>query len=127
VIARHGVEFIQRTYYLAKGPPRIQPAGGGPAIISALTRAAQQPGVTFRYGCAARDIVTGDNRVAGLTVTQGEVAETIPCDAMILASGGFQANSTMREQFGADRRTRSGRGVRRRLAGAPFSDTESRT
>jgi len=100
-IARHGVEFIQPAYYLAKGPPRIQPAGGGPAIISALTRAARQAGVTFRYGCAARDIVTEDNRVAGLAVTQGEAAETIPCDAMILASGGFQANfAMMREQFG---------------------------
>ena len=54
-IARHGVEFIQPTYYLAKGPPRIQPAGGGPAIISALTRAAQQAGVTFRYGCAGAE------------------------------------------------------------------------
>src|SRR6185295_2541746 len=100
-IAWHGVEFIQPTYYLAKGPPRIQPAGGGPAIISALTRAARAAGVTFRYGCAARDIVTADNRVAGLAVTQAEAAETIPCDAMILASGGFQANfAMMREQFG---------------------------
>ena len=25
----HGVEFHQPTYYLAKGPPRIQPVGGG--------------------------------------------------------------------------------------------------
>ena len=28
-IARHGVNVIQPTYYLAKGPPRIQPEGGG--------------------------------------------------------------------------------------------------
>ena len=33
-IASHGVAFNQPTYYLAKGPPRIQPVGGGPAIIS---------------------------------------------------------------------------------------------
>src|SRR6478672_2250514 len=40
-IASHGIEFIQPTYYLAKGPPRIQPSGGGPAIITALTNAAR--------------------------------------------------------------------------------------
>ena len=32
-IASHGIEFIQPTYYLAKGPPRIQPSGGGPVIV----------------------------------------------------------------------------------------------
>ena len=40
----HGVEFHQPTYYLAKGPPRIQPVGGGPAIIETLTRAAKRGG-----------------------------------------------------------------------------------
>ena len=33
-IASHGVAFIQPPYYLAKGPPRIQPPGGGAAIFS---------------------------------------------------------------------------------------------
>src|SRR6476469_9744431 len=32
-IASHGVAFHQPTYYLAKGPPRIQPVGGGAAIF----------------------------------------------------------------------------------------------
>ena len=55
-LASHGIEFIQPTYYLAKGPPRIQPAGGGPVLIKELTRAARQAGVVFRYGCVAREI-----------------------------------------------------------------------
>src|ERR1700721_494683 len=33
-IASHGIAFIQPTYYLAKGPPRIQPTGGGPAVVT---------------------------------------------------------------------------------------------
>ena len=40
-IASHGIAFIQPTYYLAKGPPRIQPEGGGPTIVKELTRAAK--------------------------------------------------------------------------------------
>ena len=76
-IASQGVAFIQPTYYLAKGPPRIQPNGGGPAIVSALTRAARQAGVTFRYGCVAREIVTQDGRIAGLAVAQDGATETL--------------------------------------------------
>ncbi len=38
-IAAHGVKFHQPVYYLAKGPPRIQPVGGGETIHRALTRA----------------------------------------------------------------------------------------
>ena len=44
-IASHGIEFTQPPYYLAKGPPRIQPVGSGTALIAALTRAARAAGV----------------------------------------------------------------------------------
>ena len=97
-IAAHGVRFIQPTYYLAKGPPRIQPEGGGPAIIAALTRAARAAGVAIRYGCAARAIGTQDGRVSGLALE----GETIAADAVVLACGGFQGNGAMmRTHFGA--------------------------
>ena len=51
-IASHGIEFSQPPYYLAKGSPRIQPVGGGPALVKELTRAARHAGVAFRYGCS---------------------------------------------------------------------------
>src|SRR5262249_52323941 len=44
-IAAHGVPFHQPVYYLAKGPPRIQPVGGGETIHRELTRAAREAGV----------------------------------------------------------------------------------
>ena len=102
-IAAHGVAFIQPTYYLAKGPPRIQPSGGGPAIIAALTRAARAAGVTIRYGCATGAIVTQAGRVSALALEGGA---TIAADAVVLACGGFQGNSAMmREHFGAGAET----------------------
>ena len=102
-IAAHGVAFIQPTYYLAKGPPRIQPSGGGPAIIAALTRAARAAGVTIRHGCAARAIITQAGRVSALALEGGA---TIAADAVVLACGGFQGNSAMmREHFGAGAET----------------------
>jgi succinate dehydrogenase/fumarate reductase flavoprotein subunit len=39
-IAAHGVPFHRPVYYLAKGPPRIQPVGGGETIHRELSRAA---------------------------------------------------------------------------------------
>jgi tricarballylate dehydrogenase len=99
-IASHGVEFHQPTYYLAKGPPRIQPVGGGASIFRELTRAAQEAGVIFRHGCAAEGLVGEDGAIRGVRVTGGEV---LAADAVVLACGGFQGNHRMmREHFGVD-------------------------
>jgi len=100
-IAAHGIAFIQPTYYLAKGPPRIQPAGGGPAVVQALTQAARQAGITFRHATAARELVSDNGRIAGLVVQQDGVRETLAADAVVLACGGFQGDGAMmREHFG---------------------------
>jgi len=101
-IASNGVEFIQPTYYLAKGPPRIQPSGGGPAIIRELTRAARQAGVTFCYRCPVREIVTNNGRITGLVLDQDGKREILAADAIVLACGGFQGDTEMmRTHFGA--------------------------
>jgi tricarballylate dehydrogenase len=100
-IAQHNIEFIQPTYYLAKGPPRIQPSGGGPNVIKELTNAARQTGVEFRYGCTAGELVTENNRICGLTVEQDGAREILQADAVVLACGGFQGNhEMMRSHFG---------------------------
>ena len=105
-IAAHGVEFIQPVYYLAKGPPRIQPAGGGPAIVDKLVRAARQAGVAFRHGRAAHSLVSENGRVTGLIVEHAGARETLPASAVVLACGGFQGDgSMMREHFGEGAQT----------------------
>jgi tricarballylate dehydrogenase len=101
-IAAHGVTFHQPVYYLAKGPPRIQPVGGGPAIVEALTRAAKGAGVRLRYSCAARRLANEGGRVRGVEVAAaGGAPETIAAEAVVLACGGFQGHAQMmREHFG---------------------------
>jgi tricarballylate dehydrogenase len=97
-IAAHGVEFHQPTYYLAKGPPRIQPLGGGAAIFRELSRAAQEAGVVLRHACAAEALVGDGGAIRGVRVGGGEV---IAADAVVLTCGGFQGNSDMmHEHFG---------------------------
>jgi tricarballylate dehydrogenase len=100
-IRGHGVEFHQPTYYLAKGPPRIQPVGGGPAIVDALARAAKQAGVVIRYSSPAQGLVRDGVRIRGVEIAGEGAARFVAADAVVLATGGFAANpDMMREHFG---------------------------
>jgi tricarballylate dehydrogenase len=94
-IAARGVEFHRPTYYLAKGPSRIQPVGGGEALHRGLYRAARAAGVAFRHSSAARDLVLKGEKLAGVRLDGGE---TVAADAVVLACGGFQANAAMRRE-----------------------------
>jgi tricarballylate dehydrogenase len=101
-LERHGVAFCAPIYYLSAGPLRIQPVGGGRAIVSALSRAATGLGVAMRYGCSAEHIVmAGNGRVGGVVASGADGTTTFPADAVILAAGGFQADGEMmRAHFG---------------------------
>jgi tricarballylate dehydrogenase len=54
----HGVAFDTPVYYLSAGPPRIQPVGGGRAIVDKLAEAAGRAGVKLRYQSQATGLVT---------------------------------------------------------------------
>jgi tricarballylate dehydrogenase len=98
----HGVEFITPIYYLSAGPVRIQPVGGGGAIVEKLADAAKRAGVKFLYDSeATRLVMADDHRVSGITIESGDSVTTLDADAVVLASGGFQGNaSMMRTYFG---------------------------
>src|SRR6516162_2527615 len=98
----HGIEFSTPTYYLSAGPKRIQPIGGGRALVGALSRAATRLGVTFHYEHAARELVMAEGgRIGAVAVATREGATTLPADAVVLATGGFQADGEMmRQHFG---------------------------
>ena len=98
----HGVEFTIPVYYLSTGPPRIQPAGGGGAIVEKLSHAAKQAGVKFLYAnIGDRGCAMVEDRVCGLDIQSGDGATTLDADAVVLACGGFQGNAAMMgAQFG---------------------------
>jgi tricarballylate dehydrogenase len=101
----HGVEFAIPVYYLSAGPARIQPVGGGRAIVEKLANAAKKAGVKIRYeSVVERLVMTEDLRVGGVEIRSGDgVATTLQADAVILACGGFQGNpEMMRTYFGPE-------------------------
>lgn len=102
-VGRHGVEFHSPGYYLSAGPPRIQPVGGGAAIVDALGKAAKECGVEFLYECRAQKLLQGSSGgVAGVLVERSDgTSLQIEASAVVLASGGFQGSPAMlREHLG---------------------------
>jgi tricarballylate dehydrogenase len=93
----HGVAFERRVYYLSAGPPRIQPVGGGAAVLQALERAAHDAGVVMRYQCRAERLQLADNgAIEGVLVrTETDAVEALKARAVVLASGGFAGSGEM--------------------------------
>jgi tricarballylate dehydrogenase len=97
-----GVAFAAPGYYLSVGPKRIQPVGGGAAIVERLAEAATATGVTFHYEAPAQRLLMRQGRVGGVAFGPGGGSATAGADAVIIATGGFQGNAAMmRAQFGA--------------------------
>src|SRR6266550_889430 len=99
----HGVEFAIPVYYLSAGPARIQPVGGGSAIVEKLVAAAQVAGVKVLYETAVTALVMAEGHRVCAVETQSShgVTTALKADAVILASGGFQGNAAMmRAHFG---------------------------
>lgn len=79
------------TAFITTTTTRLLPVGGGLAMVETLTGACKAAGVGFRFETTARSLVSKAGRVEGLTTNAG----TIPCDAVILACGGFEGNPEM--------------------------------
>jgi tricarballylate dehydrogenase len=93
----HGIAFEQPIYYLSAGPPRIQPVGGGAAILQKLERFAQAAGVDIRYERAAeRLLLDRDGAIEAVELRAPDGArEAIAAEAVVLATGGFAGNGEM--------------------------------
>jgi tricarballylate dehydrogenase len=102
-LQQHGVTFDRPpNYFLTAAAPRIQPVGGGAAVVRELARSAAALGVDFAYGTDAESLERNNHgRIVALHVTAGGVRERIAADAIVLACGGFEMDrDAMREHIG---------------------------
>jgi tricarballylate dehydrogenase len=77
----------------------LEVVGGGPGLVDYLAKAAGRLGVTTRLGARAIALETGPAGVTGVVVRSGWQDETIACDSVVLAAGGFQANAEWRTRY----------------------------
>jgi tricarballylate dehydrogenase len=77
----------------------VEAWGGGPGLIDAHYAIATRSGIATRYESRARELIVDDGGVRGVVVrTQGHTS-TLAAKAVILASGGFEANAEWRTRY----------------------------
>jgi tricarballylate dehydrogenase len=74
--------------------------GEGVMLSSAWFRIAEDAGVSVAYETHAQRLITAqDGRIAGVEVRDADGLHALHCRAVVLASGGFQANPEMRASY----------------------------
>ena len=76
----------------------VEAVGGGVGLSDRLFELAGRSGVTVAYEAAAVRLETGQRGVTGVTARFPGDERTIGAGAVVLASGGFQADPEMRER-----------------------------
>lgn len=77
----------------------VETSGGGGGLVEALTRSLERKGGRIEYECRAISLIADDAGIKGVRVRRHGVSETIEADAIVLATGGFQANVEWRARY----------------------------
>jgi tricarballylate dehydrogenase len=77
----------------------VEASGGGPGLVEAEHAAAQRQGIDILYGTRALSLLQDERRVRGVEARQGSRRIIIRAQAVVLASGGFEANTEWRTRY----------------------------
>ena len=73
--------------------------GGGPGLVDAHTKIANDSGIEIRYGCRVLDLLFDGHKVNGVRVKSKNEIVLLSADSVVIASGGFQANTEWRTRY----------------------------
>jgi tricarballylate dehydrogenase len=77
----------------------VEAVGGGPGLVEAEHRIATQQGIEILYQSPASALLADDDGVHGVEAKVGGRRVAIAAHAVVLASGGFQANVEWRTRY----------------------------
>ncbi|HTW87368.1 MAG TPA: FAD-dependent tricarballylate dehydrogenase TcuA [Candidatus Binataceae bacterium] len=104
----HGVRFVPmygRQAFKVGGKFKfwggltVEASGGGPGLIQALHAIAERRGIEVLYNTRAVSLLRDDDGVHGVNLRSGGHSDVIRARAVILASGGFEANTEWRTRY----------------------------
>ena len=81
------------------GGATIAVQAGGPGLVDALYRAAEQRGVDIVYDAWVRGLVRSEAGVTGVRVALGGEEHELEAASVVLACGGFEANAEWRARY----------------------------
>ena len=77
----------------------VEAWGGGPGLVDQLTKIARKNNVAIAYGARALSLVADDEGIKGVRVKHGGKTVEVRAKGVVLAAGGFQANTEMRTRY----------------------------
>ena len=77
----------------------VETAGGGPGLIEFLTEACERQGIEILYDTRAVELLRSDARIEGVKVRHDGHVRSIRAGAVVLATGGFEANTEWRTRY----------------------------
>ena len=77
----------------------LEVVGGGSGLVEFLTQSAEREGIEILYDARAIELVMDGKRVCGVGVRQDGNLFNITANAVILAAGGFEANTEWRTRY----------------------------
>ena len=77
----------------------LEAVGGGPGLVESLTQIAKKNGIEIWYGARAIELLTDDDGVHGVAVRKNKKTLKVKARAVVLAAGGFQANTEWRTRY----------------------------
>jgi tricarballylate dehydrogenase len=82
-----------------RGGLTVEVAGGGPGLVEAHHRIAQQTGVEVLYSATAIGLVMDDHGVRGVRYRHGGKTQAVNARSVVLSTGGFQSNLEWRTRY----------------------------
>jgi len=77
----------------------VEAVGGGPGLIDSLTQAARKNGIDIWYQSRAVSLVSDDDGIHGVVVKKAGKTVEVKGRSVVLAAGGFQANTEWRTRY----------------------------
>jgi len=77
----------------------LEAHGGGPGLVEALTNACTDAGIEIQYGARAMSLLTTEGVVDGVEIRQNGATSSVRAASVVLASGGFEANTEWRTKY----------------------------
>src|SRR5436190_18567537 len=77
----------------------VEAVGGGPGLVASLTQIASKAGIEILYGARAISLIADDAGVHGVVVKHQGKTRQCKSKAVVLAAGGFQANTEWRTRY----------------------------
>jgi len=77
----------------------VEAVGGGPGLVDSLTQAARKNGIDIWYESRAVSLIADDDGVHGVILKKAGKTIEVKSRSVILAAGGFQANTEWRTRY----------------------------